>query len=120
MKPIITSFLEPNGDNSNRAEALHRGQFGGRPGCHALTPVFMEELKNEISHASRKSLINFDNDAASCYDRIIPALASLIGRKHRIHQNVVFVNARTRLKGAKYKLKTLLGVSDKFYQNCNA
>jgi hypothetical protein len=77
----------------------------------------LEELKNEISHVSRKSLINFDNDAASCYDRIIPALASLIGRKHGIHQNVVFVNAST-LTEAKYKLKTLLGVSDKFYKDC--
>jgi hypothetical protein len=77
--------------NSDRADVLHRGQSGERPGCDALTPVFMEELKYEISHASRKSLINFDNDAASCYDRIIPALASLIGRKHGIHQNAVFV-----------------------------
>jgi hypothetical protein len=67
--------------DSDRAEVLHRGQLGGRPGCDALIPVFVEELKNEISHASRKSIINFNNDAASCYDRIIPALASLIGRK---------------------------------------
>jgi hypothetical protein len=103
--------------DSDRADVLHRGQFDGRPACDALTSVFMEELKNEISHASRKSLINFDNDTGSCYDRIIPALASLIGRKHRIHQNVVFVNASTR-KEAKYKLKPLLGVS--FYQNCTA
>jgi hypothetical protein len=103
--------------DSDRADVLHRGQLGGRPGCDALTLVFMEEIKYEISQASRKSLINFDNDAASCYDRIIPALASLIGRKHGIHQNVVFVNAST-LKEAKYKLKTLLGVSDKFYQIC--
>jgi hypothetical protein len=105
--------------DSDRADVQHCGQFGARPGCDALTPVFMEELKNEISHASWYTLINFDNDAASCYDRIIPALASLIGRKHRIHQNVVFVNAST-LKEAKYKLKTLLGVSNGFYQNCTA
>jgi hypothetical protein len=66
--------------NSDIAGVLHCGQFGGQPGCEALTPVFMEELQKGGSHASRKSLINFDNDAASCYDRIIPALASLIGR----------------------------------------
>jgi hypothetical protein len=52
--------------DSDRAKALHRGQSGGRPGRDALTPVFMEELKDEISHPSRKSLINFNNDAASC------------------------------------------------------
>eukprot|EP00957_Ditylum_brightwellii_P046642 3540067-Ditylum_brightwellii.AAC.1 len=41
----------------------------------------MEELKYEISYASRKDLINFDNNAALYCDRIIPGLASLIGRK---------------------------------------
>jgi hypothetical protein len=64
-------------------------------------------------------LINFDNDAASCYDRIIPALASLIGRKLGMHRNVVFVHAST-LEETKYKLKTSLGVSDEFYENCQA
>jgi hypothetical protein len=83
---------------------LHHGQFSGQPGRNTLTPVIMEELKNEISHASCKSLVNFDNDAASCYDHIIPALTSLIGRKHRIHQNIVFMNVHTH-KEAKYKLK---------------
>jgi hypothetical protein len=39
--------------DSDRAKALHRGQFSGQPGRDAPTPtVFMEELKNEISHAS--------------------------------------------------------------------
>jgi hypothetical protein len=38
--------------DSDRAGVLHCGQFGGQPGCDALTPVFMEELKNEVSHAS--------------------------------------------------------------------
>jgi hypothetical protein len=98
-------------------QAIHSGQHGARPGHEATTPVFMEELKNDICYASRKALINFDNDATSCYDRIIPALASLLGRRHGLHRNIVFVHART-LKEAKYKLKTLLGVSDEFYSHC--
>ena len=79
----------------------------------------MEELKNDISYASRKSLINFDNDAASCYDRIIPALASILGQSHGLHRNVIFVNART-LKEAKYKLRTSTGVSEDYYSHCHA
>jgi hypothetical protein len=98
---------------------LHPGQYGSRPGRDALIPALIEELKNEICYASRKSLINFDNDAASCYDRIIPALASLIGRKFGLHRNVVFVHATT-LEETKYKLKTSMGVSDEFYENCQA
>lgn len=104
---------------AERENTLHPGQYGGRAGRDALIPAFIEELKNEISYASRKSLINFDNDAASCYDRIIPALASLLGRKFGLHRNVVFVHATT-LAETKYKLKTSLGISDEFYSNCQA
>eukprot|EP00957_Ditylum_brightwellii_P200361 15275124-Ditylum_brightwellii.AAC.1 len=39
----------------------------------------MEELKADISRCSRKALMNFDNDAALCYNWIIPNLANLIG-----------------------------------------
>jgi hypothetical protein len=76
-------------------------------------------LKTEIFYASRKSLINFDNDAAPCFDHIIPALASLIGHKYGMHWNVIFVHAMT-LEETKYKLKTSMGVSDKLYSNCQA
>jgi hypothetical protein len=103
--------------DASTENTLHSGQHGARPGHEAQTPVFIEELKNDICYASRKSLINFDNDATSCYDRIIPALASLLGRRHGLHRNIVFVHAAT-LHEAKYKLKTVLGVSDEFYTHC--
>jgi hypothetical protein len=98
-------------------QTLHPGQYGGRAGRESKTLVFMEELKTEICYATQKSLINFDNDAASCYNRIIPALASLIGWKLGMHRNVIFVHAKT-LAETKYKLKTSMGVSDEFYANC--
>lgn len=105
--------------NAEKKKLLHPGQYGSRSGRDAHIPAFIEEMKNEICYATRKSLINFDNDAASCYDRIIPALASLIGRKLGLHQNVTFVHATT-LAEAKFKLKTSLGVSEEYYENCEA
>jgi cellobiose phosphorylase len=57
---------------------IHRGQYGGQPGKEAMTLALIEELKTDICYASRKPLINFDNDAASCYDHIIAAIASII------------------------------------------
>jgi hypothetical protein len=96
---------------------IHLGQHGAHPGHEATTPVFIEELKNDISYASRKSMINFDNDAMLCYDRIIPALASLLGRCHRLHKNIIFVHATT-FREAKYDLKTVLGIADEFYSHC--
>jgi hypothetical protein len=103
--------------SSEARGTINAGQYGGRAGMEAQSLVFLEELKTEISTLSRKSLVNFDNDAASCYDRILPSLASLIGRKKGLHTNVAYVHATT-LHDAKYKLKTAMGVSTEFYQHC--
>lgn len=95
---------------------LNNGQYG-RHGRSPMEPVFIEEMESEISRASRKSLVKFDNDATSCYDRILVAIASIISRKHGLHKNVAMVMAKT-LEEAKYRLKTELGISEDFYQNC--
>eukprot|EP00957_Ditylum_brightwellii_P093295 7104675-Ditylum_brightwellii.AAC.1 len=69
----------------------------------------MEEMKNETYHCSTKLLLSFDNDAAVCYDRIIPNIANLIGRKKGLHCNLTFVHAKA-LAEANFKLKTALGL----------
>jgi hypothetical protein len=66
---------------------------------------------------SRRSLFNFDNDAASCYDRIILSLASLINHKYGQNRQVVVVHAKT-LEEARYKLRMALGLSDTEYSHC--
>eukprot|EP00957_Ditylum_brightwellii_P195325 14881251-Ditylum_brightwellii.AAC.1 len=76
----------------------------------------MEEIKYDITKCSREPLVNFDNDAAACYDRIISNLVSLIGQKKGLHKHVTFVHAKT-LEEAKFKLKTALGVSESFYSH---
>ena len=96
---------------------LNPGQYGSRPGKTALDPVFIEELQVEISRLSRRSHIKFANDASSCYDRIIPGMANLMSRKFGMHRKVCFVQGNT-LQEIRYKLKTLLGVSDEDYQHC--
>ncbi len=103
--------------NSETLGTLNEGQFGSRPGHRASDVTMIEEMKNEISRASRKSIINFDKDATSCYDRILAALASLASRKHGVQRTVVMVNAKT-LEEAKFKIKTMLGVTEEFYQHC--
>eukprot|EP00957_Ditylum_brightwellii_P164203 12501965-Ditylum_brightwellii.AAC.1 len=82
--------------------------MGGRAGQDTTTLTFMEEMKNDISHCSRKSLVNSDNNAAACYNRIISNIANLIGRKKGLHRNITFVHSTT-LEEAKFKLKTALG-----------
>ena len=93
---------------------LNEGQYGGRPGCEAQSLTLLEELKYDLSYLTRRTLVNFDNDATSCYDRIIVPFASLINRKYGLHSKIVAVHSDT-LKQARFHLKTSTGVSSKFY-----
>jgi exonuclease III len=95
---------------------LNVGTYGSRPNRSATTPVFLEEMMSEITRLTRKLLVTFDNDATSCYDRILPSLASIVSRKYGLSKTVALVMART-LKEARYKLKTSMGVSEEFYQH---
>jgi hypothetical protein len=49
--------------------------------------------------------------------QILPAFASIASQKFGINENVAFIIAFT-LQECKYKLKTLLGVSDEYYKHC--
>eukprot|EP00957_Ditylum_brightwellii_P092225 7020948-Ditylum_brightwellii.AAC.1 len=102
---------------SEKSGTLNRGLHGSRCSHNVQTLSPIEELKYDICYYSRKSLINFDNDAASCYDRMLPNISSLVVRKKGLHKNVTFVHAQM-LEQAKYRLKTALGVSKEFYQHC--
>ena len=95
---------------------LNPGQFGGLPGRDAMTPIFLEELQWETTRASRRSLLRMDFDASSCYDRIIPSIASLAARSFGQHQALCFIHA-TFLRQAKYFLKTKLGLSDEEFSH---
>jgi hypothetical protein len=100
-------------------ETINQSQCGGLPGRDSLVPVFIEEMQNEIAQASCKPYIKQDFDATSCYDHIIPWMASLLSRSHRLHCNVYLVHARA-LQKARHLLKTQLRISDKSYSHCRA
>jgi hypothetical protein len=97
---------------------LNERQYGSRPNHSAHDPVFIEELQSKICQVSRKSNVEFDNDATSCYNCILlPSFASIASQKFGIHENVASVMAST-LQECKYKLKTLLGISDEYFKHC--
>ena len=79
--------------------------------------TFFEELRFDYASLTRLPFANFDNDACSCYDRIITALASLAGKKYGVHKDVIFVHAKT-LEEAEFKLKTSAGISKSSYKHC--
>lgn len=101
---------------ADNKDLINAGQYGGRPGCEAQSLTLLEELKYDLTYMTRRTLFNFDNDASSCYDRIVVPFASLINRKYGLHRNVVTVHANT-LQTARFHLKTGSGVSESSYSH---
>ena len=96
---------------------INQGQYGGCPGRDCTSVTYLEELRRDISILTRTPYTNFDNDAASCYDRILMAVSSLSSRKYGVHKKVVYVQAAT-LQEAEYKLKLSSKTSDASYRHC--
>ena len=67
---------------------LHPTQFGSRRHHRAIDLPFIEEMEFEVCRASGRSLAKFDNDAKSCYDRMIPSLVMLACRSCGLHSTV--------------------------------
>ena len=66
--------------NAIAYDMLNSGQAGSRPGCNAIDIVIMKEMKYLYSNITRTGLATMDNDAKSCFDRIICNLAMMISR----------------------------------------
>ena len=95
---------------------INKACYGTMPGHSSLDPVFIKEMEYEMARLTRRPLIHFDNDAASCYDRIPCFLANLASRKYGMAKQVCIVQART-LEQAKYYLKTKFGISEEYAQH---
>jgi Reverse transcriptase (RNA-dependent DNA polymerase) len=102
------------------AEANHiinPGQYGSRPSRGAHDPVFIEEFQLEIIRSSRKSLVQTNYDATSCYDRVIPNLAALVSQRFGVPQPAVQTTNVCTLEKAKYRLRTEIGLSEASYSH---
>lgn len=78
--------------------------------------ALLEELRIDTTYLTRRSLLTFDNDAASCYDRIVINLASLVNRKYGMPYHLTRLHG-TVLQQARYRIRTAIGVSDLEYRN---
>ena len=65
---------------------------------------------------TRYSYCNFDNNATTCYNRILCAIATLCDRKYGVHKDVVFVHEKT-LEEAEFKLKISTKMSETSYKH---
>jgi hypothetical protein len=93
--------------------------YGSRPGLSAIDPVLLEELQVSVSYLSRTNQVTFHNDATSCYDRIIIALANLVARRFGLPEEIARLHGTT-LQEMKYYVSTALGISDNHYTHSSA
>ena len=95
---------------------FNKGFYGSRPGLSAVDPVLLEELQVSIAYLSRTNQVNFHNDATSCYDRIIIALANLVARRFGMPVAIAKLHGTT-LEQMQYYVSTALGISEESYSH---
>ncbi|KAI2499358.1 hypothetical protein MHU86_15140 [Fragilaria crotonensis] len=93
---------------------LHNGQHGSIPGRMALDPVMLTQLSSDLCRVLKHDYARFDNDASSCYDRIIVGLGMLAARKCGMPQHAIRTHADS-LKFMQYTVKTVHGISEENY-----
>eukprot|EP00957_Ditylum_brightwellii_P151128 11507555-Ditylum_brightwellii.AAC.1 len=107
---ILKELVEEAEKKCTMKQVLHRVYQGH----DAKTLSLIEELEYDNTYNSLKSFISFDNDTASCYDRILPKTSSLVARKNGIHKDVTFVHVTTP---GKILPQIALGISEGFYSH---
>jgi hypothetical protein len=82
--------------NAHDKDRLNEGQAGSCPGRNAIDVMIKNEMKYLYSCLTRTELATMDNDAKSCYDRIICNLAMIISQYFGMSQNASSTQAQTQ------------------------
>jgi hypothetical protein len=91
-------------------------QSGGRKGKRCQDVLLFKHLVYSILRLSKSNGSTFDNDAKSCYDRIVMLGASLMAQRIGMDKEVLELFLKM-LEEVKYHAKTVYGVSNQFYQS---
>lgn len=97
--------------NSHNKRLLNNGQAGSRPGCRAIDVAVQKEMRYNYSKLTRTDLLTIDNDAKSCFDRILCNVAMLISQYFGISSQLCDLQATT-LQQTVFKIRTALGDSE--------
>jgi len=96
-------------------DLLHKGQHGSIPGRMALDPIILTQLSSDLCRVLKHDYARFDNDASSCYDRVIVCLGMLAARKCGMPPHAIRTHADA-LQFMQYTVKTVYGISKDNYQ----
>ena len=97
-------------------DILNNGQAGSRPGRNAIDVVVQKDQKYLHSRLTKTNIATMDNDAKSCYDRILCNLAMIVSQYFGISNKSASVQAQ-KLRNMKIRLRTAIGSSTNTYQH---
>jgi hypothetical protein len=95
------------------ANQFGEAQQGSRQNRAANNAVLLKRLTYDLS---RSNLGTFDNDAKSCYNRIINSIAMLAAKRLGMPDTVIATHAGI-LWALQYSVKTMFGISEGFYKS---
>jgi Reverse transcriptase (RNA-dependent DNA polymerase) len=99
---------------AHNKDALADGQAGSRPGRRAIEVVVKKEMKYLYSRLTRTPLATIDNDAKSCFDRIMCNLGMAVSGYFGIPICYRKMQANT-LKNTTFRIRTAMGDSERTY-----
>jgi Reverse transcriptase (RNA-dependent DNA polymerase) len=102
--------------NAEDNNYLNDGQGGSRPGRRAQEQVLIKHCAYSIFRMSQSNGATFDNDAKSCFDRIVMTMASLCVQKLGATEKTCNLLLDT-LNQIKYHIKTSNGISEESYES---
>jgi hypothetical protein len=98
---------------------LNAGQAGSCHGRNSIDVVIQNEMKYLYAYLTRTGLASMDNDAKSCYDRIICNLAMIISQYFGVSPEQASTHATT-LQQMCFKIRIAIGDSKRSYTHPTA
>ena len=100
--------------NAERLKLITDEQYGGRNCRQAQSAVINKILYGDISRQTRVDWACMDDDAKACYDRIVPCLSAVEGRKWGMsYEDAVFTTKV--LQSQVYHIRTATGFTKESY-----
>eukprot|EP00957_Ditylum_brightwellii_P007681 580580-Ditylum_brightwellii.AAC.1 len=113
MKVIWARQLVPRTKETNY---INRVQFGNRKGKTALDAFLLKITTMDSLCLFRLNGALLNNDAAACYNRMIPAVSSLHLQSLRLPESAAICSVKI-IKLMKHYVHTNAGESSEFYQH---
>jgi hypothetical protein len=95
---------------------INTGVYGCRSSRRAVDPVFVDVTQTEMAMVTRTPLVKFNNDATSCFDRILVHLLNLCLRSYGMPKKLT-KRLGELLRVATYAIETGIGISKETYQH---